>query len=301
MLHENEFYKDLIDNLFDGIYFVDRDRNITYWNKGAERITGYQANLVIGHSCRDNMLNHVSANGIPLCLNNCPLAACMEDGNIREAEVFLHHAKGYRVPVHVRVSPLRNVHGEIIGAVETFNNNTSTINLRHQLRELRRTTQKDALTSAGNRPYLEGRLRAMIAEFNHAQTPVGLLFIDVDRFKQFNDTYGHEVGDKVLQMVAATLSHNVRATDAVGRWGGEEFLVLLYGIETETALSTVAEKLRTLVGCSRLDWKDDHLSVTISVGATLLQPDDTPESFVHRADQLMYQSKQSGRNRITIG
>jgi diguanylate cyclase (GGDEF)-like protein/PAS domain S-box-containing protein len=280
---------------------VDRDRVITYWNKGAERITGYHAGEVVGHSCRDNLLNHVSANGVLLCLHNCPLAACMEDGKPREAEVFLHHAQGYRVPVRVRATPIRDARGDIIGAVETFSNNTRTLNLRHQLQELRRTTQTDPLTGVGNRAYLEGQLRAALAEFEGSPAPVGLLFIDIDHFKKFNDTFGHALGDKVLQMVAATLRHNVRASDAVGRWGGEEFLVLLYNIESEPVLSSLANKLRTLVEYSRLDWEATPLTVTISVGATLLQPDDTPESFVRRADLLMYKSKQTGRNRVTVG
>ncbi|HNB50689.1 MAG TPA: sensor domain-containing diguanylate cyclase [Anaerolineales bacterium] len=298
---DNNFYKDLIDHLFDGVYFVDRDRNITYWNQGAERITGYCAADVIGHSCRDNLLNHVSANGVLLCLTSCPLAACMEDGKPREADVFLHHASGHRIPVRVRAAPLRDANGEIIGAVETFNNNTNIVNLRSQLRELQHTVKKDTLTGVGNRAYLEGRLRAIFAEFEQEKAPVGLLFIDVDHFKQFNDTFGHELGDKVLQMVADTLSHNVRVTDAVGRWGGEEFLVILYDIETEQVLAALANKLRALVAHSSLSWQEHQLSVTISVGATLLQPQDTPETFVRRADLLMYKSKQAGRDRVTIG
>lgn len=301
MLSENDFYKDLVDHLFDGVYFVDQNRVITYWNQGAERITGYSAEQVIGRSCRDNLLNHVSANGLQLCLSNCPLSACMEDGKPREAEVFLHHASGYRVPVRVRASPIRNAAGEIIGAVETFNNNTRTVNLRHQLRELRRTSQKDPLTRIGNRLFVEGRLRAMLAEFRHTHTPVGLLFLDIDYFKQFNDIYGHELGDKVLQMVASTLSYNIRTSDAVGRWGGEEFLVLLYDVEDEGDLFIIAEKLRTMVAWSQLDWQGEQLKVTISVGATLLQSHDTPASFVRRADLLMYESKHHGRNRVTVG
>ncbi len=83
MPNEKDFYKEIIDNLYDGVYFVDRDRVITYWNKGAERITGYSAEQTIGRACRDNLLNHVTANGVELCLTNCPLAAVMQDGNPR--------------------------------------------------------------------------------------------------------------------------------------------------------------------------------------------------------------------------
>lgn len=128
-----------------------------------------------------------------------------------------------------------------------------------------------------------------------------MLFIDIDHFKQFNDIYGHDVGDKVLCMVAATLKQNLRKTDTVGRWGGEEFLAILYDATSFDVLKSICEKLRTLVELSRLDLADNSLNVTISIGATLLLPHDTPESIVRRADELMYQSKQAGRNRISIG
>ena len=99
MPENRNFDKDLIDNLYDGVYFVDRERVITYWNKGAERITGYKDRQVIGRCCGDNVLNHVDAAGVELCRSHCPLAACMEDGLPREVEVFLHHADGHRMPV----------------------------------------------------------------------------------------------------------------------------------------------------------------------------------------------------------
>ena len=301
MLKDNAFFKDLIDNLFDGVYFVDRERVITYWNKGAERITGYQATQVIGHSCRDNLLNHVTTKGKQLCTTACPLAACMEDGVVREADVFLHHADGHRVPVLVRAAPLRDAQGSIIGAVETFSGDTGMMTVRKQLRELRRSVQTDPLTRIRNRPFVEGRLRAAIAEQGQQGGSAAVLFMDIDHFKQVNDTYGHDTGDKVLQMVAATLQNTLRKTDVVGRWGGEEFVALLYEINSVEALTSIGEKVRTLVAFSRLDLGNSPLSVTISVGGTLLRPDDTPETIVQRADALMYQSKQGGRNRVSVG
>lgn len=301
MQENRDFYKDLVDNLYDGVYFVDRERVITYWNKGAERITGYKSERVLGHSCRDNLLNHVDASGGVLCGNQCPLAACMEDGSIRDAEVFLHHADGHRVPVLVRASPMRDANGQIIGAVEIFSADVGMTSLRQELRELRRSINADPLTGIGNRQYLEGRLRAVFAEFEGQSPAAGLLFMDIDHFKQVNDTYGHEVGDKALRMVASTLYHNIRKTDAVGRWGGEEFLAIMYHVASLNAMRAISEKLRILVEHSRLDFEGKSLSVTISGGGTLFLPDDTPESVVQRADELMYQSKRAGRNRISYG
>ena len=301
MPNEKDFYKEIIDNLYDGVYFVDRDRVITYWNKGAERITGYSAEQTIGRACRDNLLNHVTANGVELCLTNCPLAAVMQDGNPREAEVYLHHKNGHRVPVIVRATALRNEEGNIIGAIESFSNNKTSIETRHQLREMRHIVHTDRLTGIGNRQLIEGRLRAVIAECAHTQGSAGLLFMDIDNFKQFNDVYGHMVGDKVLSMVTATFHHSLRATDTIGRWGGEEFIAILKDIENDDALRHIAKKVRTLVELSHLDVNGQNLTVTISIGATRLRPDDTPESIVDRADKLMYQSKKAGRNLVTIG
>ncbi|HSL45905.1 MAG TPA: sensor domain-containing diguanylate cyclase [Anaerolineales bacterium] len=301
MPDEKDFYKEIIDNLYDGIYFVDRERVITYWNKGAERITGYSAAQTVGRSCRDNLLNHVTANGLELCMSNCPLAAVMEDGREREAEVFLHHADGHRLPVAIRATALRDDKGHIIGAIESFSNNNRLIDTRHQLRELRQAALTDALTGTGNRRHLEGRMSAVIAEHHNNQSVAGLLFMDVDHFKQVNDSYGHNIGDDVLRMVANTIRYALRATDTVGRWGGEEFIAILYDVQDKGDLQSAAEKIRTLVEYSRLDVDTRGLAVTISIGGTLLRTGDTPQSLVQRADELMYRSKQAGRNRVTIG
>ncbi|MGE5461874.1 MAG: diguanylate cyclase [Syntrophothermus sp.] len=302
MPYEKDFYKNIIDNLYDGVYFVDRDRVVTYWNKGAERITGYSAEQTLGRRCRDNLLNHVTANGLSLCQDHCPLAAVMQDGKDREAEVYLHHADGHRVPVIVRGSALRDEQGNIIGAVESFSNNSNLIGTRRRLRDLRQAALTDPLTGIGNRRHVEGRLSATLAEFKSSARLAGLLFMDVDRFKQFNDTYGHNTGDKVLRMVAQTARHALRATDTLGRWGSEEFIAILHDANHDSAVRMVAEKIRALVEQSHLDVDGETpLAVTLSIGGTLIQPEDTFDSFVGRADQLMYRSKQAGRNRVTVG
>ena len=301
MADETNFYRDLIDNLYDGVYFVDKNRVITYWNKGAERITGYASEQAIGRSCRNSLLNHVTAAGIELCQTNCPMAAVMKDGVPRETEVFLHHADGHRVPVLVRATPLLNPEGKIVGAIEAFSSNTAAVAARQRLHEMRRVAFSDALTGIGNRKHLDGRLSAALAEFQENSASAGVLFIDVDNFKSFNDTHGHEVGDKVLQMVASTLQHALRESDTTGRWGGEEFVSILYGVPDRPTLFMVAEKLRLLVEHSSLSVGQDSLAVTVSIGGTLVVEGDTAETIIRRADELMYQSKRSGRNKTTVG
>jgi len=102
---DKKFYQDLLDQISDGVYFVTLDRRITYWNGGAERITGYGAHEVLGHRCSEGILRHVDDTGQQLCLHGCPLAAVMKDGRPREAHLYLHHKDGHRVPVTVRPRP----------------------------------------------------------------------------------------------------------------------------------------------------------------------------------------------------
>ena len=124
--------------------------------------------------------------------------------------------------------------------------------------------------------------------------------MDIDQFKNVNDTYGHSIGDKVLSMVANTFRDTLRSTDTIGRWGGEEFVAIVYDIFDKMTLFAIAEKLRKLIEASHLDEEGHRVAVTISVGATCLSPHDTPESIIERADRLMYQSKQAGRNAVTV-
>ena len=112
-----------------------------------------------------------------------PDGGLYERWNTREAEVFLHHADGYRVPVIVRASPIRNEQGNIIGAVETFSNNEGAVNTRRQLNEIQQTALTDSLTEVGNRRYLENRLSIAIAENRQLESPIGLLFIDIDELR----------------------------------------------------------------------------------------------------------------------
>jgi len=201
----------------------------------------------------------------------------------------------------IRATTLRDGERNIIGAIESFSNNASVIDARRKLQELRHVAMSDPLTWIGNRRHLDGRLSAVIAEYQINASIAGLLFIDVDHFKEVNDTYGHNTGDDVLRMVANTIRYALRLTDTVGRWGGDEFLAILHDVQDKEALRFAAEKVRTLAENSRLDLNGQGLAVTVSIGGTLLQPGDTPELLVQRADELIYQSKQAGRKRVTIG
>ena len=297
---EDHSFEDLIENLFDGVYYVDRKRTITYWNAAAERITGYERAEVLGKPCAANILRHIDEAGNELCQNGCPLAATLQDGQSREVNVYLHHNQGYRLPVAVRVSPVRDESGAIVGAAEVFTENAELRQVLNDLEALRQKASHDELTGAGNRRAAEIALKTRFFELHQFDTPFGLVFLDIDHFKQINDVHGHGVGDQVLRLTANTLAAALRRGDLLVRWGGEEFLVLLADADA-AVLARVIERLRVLVERSFLILDGHQLSFTISLGATLAQPGDTPETLIARADALMYQAKQAGRNRVAVG
>lgn len=292
-------YKAILDNLYDGVYFVDARCRITYWNRAAEQITGFTANDVVGRACHDNLLKHIDGEGAALCVTGCPLAASLADGQSREAEVYLHHKSGHRVPVHIRISPIHDETGRIVGAAELFSDNSVVSAISGRMAELEQLALLDPLTRLANRRFTENSIDNCVRGLDRYGWTTGIVFLDVDNFKQINDGYGHDTGDEVLRRIATTLLVNSRGFDFFGRWGGEEFLGVVRNVSA-TQLANVAEKLRMLIAHTTIPvGAESPLTVTISIGATLLQPDDTVESAVKRADHLMYQSKKAGKNRVT--
>ena len=292
------FYEGILDNLYDGIYFVDRDRRITYWNKAAERITGFRRSEVLGAHCHDHLLNHINDAGDHLCDRACPLAKCIETGRPTEAEAYIHHKEGYRLPVSIRVTPILDQDGNIIGAAELFSDNSAKALMLQRMEELETMALIDPLTRMANRRYIEMQLSNRLEEMHRYGWSFCVLFADIDDFKRINDTYGHDAGDKVLRMVARTLSGNARPFDIFGRWGGEEFVAIIENVSYKN-LPMIANRFRLLVENSYLSVGDEKMRVSVSVGATVARLKDTVETLLRRADQLMYQSKRAGKNRLT--
>jgi diguanylate cyclase (GGDEF)-like protein len=201
--------------------------------------------------------------------------------------------------VVVNAIPLYGENGEIVGAIESFTDNSAYLSAMERVQVLGEVALQDSLTGIGNRRFVEMKLSGGVSEVQQFDVHIGLLMFDIDNFKAFNDTYGHDVGDQVLQMVANTINHNIRPIDFLGRWGGEEFIVLLQNV-TESHIRAIANKLRMLIEESFLTVGKTSLSVTVSGGATVILPEDTPQSLFKRVDQLLYQSKHNGRNQISF-
>ena len=294
-------YKEIADNSHNGVCVLDLDRTIVYWNHGAERISGYTAAEVLGRRCYDNLLVHVDSEGRAMCGDgSCLAARSMRQDEPCEMEVYLLHREGYRVPVVSRTKPIKDTNGVITGAVEIFNENSRELAALERIKDLEKLSLLDELTGLGNRRHAEMHLQSRLDQLARYDWPFGLLYFDIDLFKRVNDIYGHDEGDRVLKVVAQTAQAGVRSFDIVSRWGGEEFTAIVENTDGPVLLA-VAEKLRRLVENSPVVLGGDTIVTTVSVGATLGVPHDSIESLVKRADELMYESKGRGRNKVTLG
>lgn len=299
-LYAPEVFREIVDRIGEGVYIMDRDRRIVYWNKGAEEISGYPSEEVIGKHCRDNILVHVDERAKPLCLGSCPAQEAMRQDKVVEGDVFLHHKEGHRVPIHVRIVPFKSADGDIVGGIEVFTDNRARLAAQARIDELEKLSLLDSLTGLGNRRHAETYLASRLSELARYGWVFGLAFFDIDQFKLVNDSHGHEAGDRVLKMVAATARNSVRSSDVVSRWGGEEFVAVVQRVD-RYELQQVCDTMRRFVQESSLYEDGSRLNVTVSVGCTMAEAGDTVESLVGRADTLMYESKVAGRNRVTFG
>ena len=168
--------------------------------------------------------------------------------------------------------------------------------LRTRNAELDRVSRIDMLTNIYNRRHLDEHLRSVISAARRHDRTIGVLLVDIDHFKDVNDEHGHLAGDAVLREVAARLQAAMRTEDALGRWGGEEFLAVLTDTPPQ-GVRTMAERLRQVIAAAPFTLDDgSQIRVTVSVGHTNGRED--AEVLVHRADDALYVAKAEGRNRI---
>ena len=291
-------YRGLLDEIEEGVYFVDRTERILFWNRGAEAITGFAREEVVGRTCADNLLCHVDTSGRFLCTNGCPLRRAFLTGVPIETDACLHHKEGRRLPVHIKTKPLRDRQGRVVGAVEIFRGDSGAWRQEKLIQELSQLAIVDDLTRLPNRRHFDVQLDRRLAELGRFGWPLGVLMIDVDHFKHINDRFGHQLGDDVLRLVARTLSANCRMFDTVARWGGDEFAAIIANVDEE-ALRKVAEKLRSMIEASGLRnpaWEQHR--TTISVGCAMAKPNESAADLVTRADEMLCSAKQTGRNRV---
>jgi len=300
-----ESLRGILDAVSDGVYVTTADREIVFWNKGAERITGYSSDEVLNKHCYDNILVHMDVLGKNLCFDGCPLQKCIETGDRQEAkELFLKRKDGERLAVYVKASVLvvgNEKYGvEIFGELQSIAGST----LAEQLEELSDASIVDPLTGIYNRRYVDTILEQQYGLFKRHFQRFGLVMIDVDKFKRINDTFGHLAGDEALKLVASVLRHSVRSMDCLARFGGDEFVIVCPLVELE-GIEKLSERIVEMIHHSVLSSPDNPkevIQVSISVGGSMVDyKDKSAAEIIARADEALYRVKRDGGNWYALG
>jgi diguanylate cyclase (GGDEF)-like protein/PAS domain S-box-containing protein len=305
-------FRAVVEACPDGIVVTDPtrpDNPVVYVNPAFEQLTGYTADEVIGHNCR--FMNRNDRNQSELEV----LRHALSEGQSIRVRVRNYRRDGSLFTNELSVSPVRDESGAIryfVGIQKDVSENEefkrrlqdSQQRLKQAHHDMVQLSRHDGLTGLANRRHLDDALAHEWRRSARAGRPISALMIDVDHFKLFNDAYGHPAGDECLRRVAAALRERCRRpSDVVGRYGGEEFLVLLAGLDADQTVH-MAETLREAVEELAIAHPGSSVAqrVTISVGAACVEPNATgsPEDLVRLADGALYKAKRAGRNLVIM-
>ena len=295
-------FRRILDAISDGVYVLGPDHTIVYWSAGAERITGYAPDEVVGRRCDEDILVHTDLNGTRLCTGGCPLHDCVDTGREQSIrEVFLRRKSGERLAVYVKTTAFE-VEGRRYG-VEVFGELESVAGkeLAGRIQELSDSAVSDPLTGLFNRRYLDAALAQQFAMFKRLGSRYGVIQMDIDTLKEINDRLGHAAGDEAIRFVAGIVSDHARDMDVAARSGGDEF-VIICGLATGDDLAAYGRRLVRLVRDSRFaPAVDVALRLTISAGGALVSAADADErAALARADAAMYDAKHLGRDAFAV-
>lgn len=282
MLDDVEDLRRTLESTPIGLYAVDRDRKILLWSDGAERITGYLRQEVIGHSCKDGILIHCDHSGACLCDTNCALSAALLNGRAPEAILFLKHRHGHRVPVRVHTVAIRNGRGAVVGALQAFHEQTVVTRSVGPSGTSTLVTQTHASSVVPTRPLTVALLREALAASRAQMIGCGVACIQIARFEEFRSSHALTAANQIMDSISGTVRQMLRQADLVGRWSESQLLVVLPGCQS-AALEAVATRLARIAHQSRIRWWGDDLSANVWIGAVMAHPDESHEAVAARA------------------
>ena len=299
MIDDKEIYRTVLAELPVGVYFVDKEQHISFWNHGAEEITGYLSQQVLGHHMSEHFLAHVGQDNRPLEGTELPLMAALREGKTFDARVKIRHKDGHPVQVRLRAVALRNEGGRLVGAAEYFQPTEPLEVLEQRKNVLEMHGCMDAATGVLNRAYTETQVQEHLETFKRHRVPFGVLALQVDGLEQLKAKHGAGAATAIMRLVAHTLLNGLRTPDQLGRWSDSAFLVVAAECG-EAEAPRVGERLRKMANSAEVEWWGDKLRITLSAGAAAVKDGDDAQTVVARAERALLTAVEEGGNRMVI-
>ena len=293
---DSPYHQMLVENMHDAVMFVDNSLQITFWNHGAERLTGLAADAVVGRQWLPKLIEMLNDRGLVIPDGECPVAHAVSNSVQLVRRHTITGRGGGEVQVNVHIIPVVSARGVKQGATVLLHDMSNETTLEEQIQTLNAKATQDPLTKVANRAEFDRSLSKFVHTHLERNLSCSLILSDIDHFKSINDTYGHQAGDEALIAFADMLKRSCRTGDVVARYGGEEFAMLCADCDNTTATSR-AEKMRREIAAITHDSLGGN-SYTVSFGVTEIQRGDTPDMIVRRADRALYEAKEMGRNMV---
>lgn len=279
-----------LDSIGDGVISIDIDAKITYINPAAERMTGWLRQAAVGRSHLE-VLNIIDGDSRTPALNPLTTAILHNRTATLSANSVLIRSDGQEIAIEDTAAPIRDHEDTLCGAVIVFRDVSAA---RARSLEMLHMAQHDPLTGLPNRALLDERLTQALLFARRRRTLLALLFLDVDRFKEINDSFGHHVGDQLLQSMAHRMVACVRESDTVSRHGGDEFILLLPEVAHVMDVTVCADSLLSTLNRPHQLGKL-VLGVTVSIGIGIYPNDGSDsETVLRHADAAMLSAKSDG-------
>jgi diguanylate cyclase (GGDEF)-like protein/PAS domain S-box-containing protein len=298
-LDHAEVFQAVLENLQTGVYLVDRERRILFWNEGAQRLTGHLRQDVVGRFLRDHLMKAKGDDKDVDSDPEDPVNAAFRDGKSSITEVSILHKDGYRVPIVLRTVPVRNSHGEVIIAAESFDLNFSGPGRARRHALIAEKGGGDALAGVPSQTFMEAHLSETLAKFLERHSDFAILLIEVNGMDHFARTFGAGITPIILRVVAHAIENSLRPEDLMARWSGNRFLAVLDGCK-EAEVERAGERIRKMIGNSEIEWWGDVFPVAAALGGAGARPGDTVEQLVERAEKSLVESIAAGGNRVTV-
>ncbi len=286
--------------LYDGYFLLDAHGTYCIWSDGMPGMTGLSLHNTVGrtwHPSDVQLRSLTDEKEAPESRESTAIGQVLKNARPQFASRLLKSSESRHFKIDVYTMPIVDANNRSAGVVQLLRNKSGVRRQSREYVELKLAATRDALTGVANRGQLETQLRHLLEDFHaHEGTRyLSVIFLDVDKFKRINDTYGHQTGDEVLVDLTRLLQHETYSGELIGRYGGEEFVVVCPDTDLPSTVRR-AERLRQAVMKSSIGGVSS-LNVTSSFGVSTTRLGDTVQTLLERADNCLYRAKETGRNK----
>ena len=292
-------YRNLIENLYEGLFYVDKVGRIKYWSKGAEKITGYTSAEVFDKICSENFLCPTDVEGNKLYGISSLFTKTLANASIKQFELHIIHKDGHKIPISARIAPMYDSQDQVVGATQLFTDNKDHLEHLVEDSEEYQNSFFDPVTKLPNHISMEMSIDAKLSEFRRYNRPFGILLIEIDNYEKLSNIYGDELKVNVFTKISTLIKKDLRPFDIAGRWSEKEFAAVLVNVRDDTVVM-IGNRIINIVEKAEFTIGKGKIEITLSIGGIIATPQDTAKILIEKLLDTTKKCTQMGGNKFIL-